>query len=514
MTSQHVHGLGPREYGEGEEHLGGQSVEELLGGAHPRLLSVDSVTPELAGVLTYARMVTDGLVFVYALDLPDAVRVLTDPDVQRVDPQTLGAAAYRNLMAVPAEHEEVAVESGAVLHSVHGDSHFVASKVLYLPETVRDLTGDPLPDEGALVAMPSRHHFVYHPLADGSVVDALNSLAAYALGAYEDSGEAALSPRVHWWHRGRMVSLSRIDHDARTFSLDPPEHLLAVMTGLLRLDRSGRLATRASARAMPPSSAELARTTTQLIADLGQDEARPGEAFGAAMALALTQCAADPHAALPETWNAWATSVRLGSAWFTGAQAQECHLGEDLVAPLPALPAEPPADARAWLDALYLALVCRQWERIGRLCHVPLDRLREDDSVDEYVLHWVDTLQSFFSGRPMDDTVGRLLDTMRAAAPDAVTHAPMDYVHRIDYAPVALFHAVIAADHDAFTRTLAEAVEQHAAHWGDSRAPRAVVALGPLAMASLAHDYDFPLAPGLPYLPTYLLNRERVEDIL
>ncbi|MER7408586.1 hypothetical protein ABT373_40695 [Streptomyces sp. NPDC000070] len=60
--------------------------------------------------------------------------------------------------------------------------------------------------------------------------------------------------------------------------------------------------------------------------------------------------------------------TRLGSALFTGAPSQECRLGEDRVRQLPALPAEPPADARAWLDALYLGIVCCQTDRVGRLC--------------------------------------------------------------------------------------------------------------------------------------------------
>ncbi|MFJ9848076.1 Imm49 family immunity protein [Streptomyces sp. NPDC101150] len=50
-------------------------------------------------------------------------------------------------------------------------------------------------------------------------------------------------------------------------------------------------------------------------------------------------------------------------------------------------------------------------------------------------------------------------------------------------------------------------------YWGDSAAPRARVALGPLAMASLAYDYGFPFETKQPYLPKYLLNRERIETI-
>lgn len=64
-------------------------------------------------------------------------------------------------------------------------------------------------------------------------------------------------------------------------------------------------------------------------------------------------------------------------------------------------------------------------------------------------------------------------------------------------------------------RALAEAVAFHRSYRGESAAPRARVALGPLAMAmaSLAYDHGFPVALPQPYLPTYLLNRQRIEEI-
>ncbi|MFI6475448.1 immunity 49 family protein [Streptomyces sp. NPDC050516] len=506
MTSQHMHESGPNASGEGDE-----SVEELLRGAHVRLLALDSLTPEIAGALQYARVVAEGLVFAYALDRPTSVRILTDRDVERVDIEALGAAAYGNLMRVPVEHDEVPVEGGVRLHTVYGDSHFVASQALYLSEAVRQITGEPLPDEGALVVVPSRHNFVYYPITDGSVVDGLNSLAAYALGAYEDGGKTALSPRVYWWHRGRLTSLTAIDPDTRTFSFDLPPRLLALMKSLTRLDRAGRLPTRMAPQA--PQNGELAHFAAELIDGLAQDSARLGEAFSAAVTLAHARCADDPQAAHVDTWYAWATAVQLGCARFTGAEPQECHLGEDLVASLPALDAEPPADARGWLDALYLAVVCRKMDRIRRLCDVPLERLREDDSVDAYVLHWIDTLQTYLSNGPMDDTVQALTATMKASMPDVVTHAPMDFMNQIDYQPVALFHRLITADHTGFAATLTEALKDHADFWGTSTAPRARVALGPLAMASLAFDWDIPFDRQQAHLPTYLLNRERIEDI-
>ncbi|MET9886484.1 immunity 49 family protein [Streptomyces sp. NPDC006430] len=489
---------------------GGESAEELLRGASARLLPVESLTPEMAGNLRYARVVADGLVFAYALDGPTSVRVLTDEDVERAGLQDLGRAAYANLMRVPVTHEDVPIEGRATLHSVYGDSHFVASKALYLSELARQVTGASLPDAGALVVVPTRHLLAYHPIADGSVVDAVNDLASYALGAYED-GPGALSPRVYWWHKGALTSLTVIDEDTRTFSLQPPQQLLGLMKGLVRLDRAGRIATRTADRA--PDIAGLTRTTAESMARLAQDPSGLGDVFASALALAHAHCATDPDVSHIATWDAWATALQLGSALFTGAPPTQCHLAEDHVGQLPATPADPPADARAWLDALYLAIVCREHDRVARLCRVPLETLRQDDSVDAYVLHWIDTLQTYFSDSSMDAVVEKLLATMQTSMPDALTHAPDDFVNRIDFQPVALFHRLIARDHDAFGKALAEALAEHGGYWGGSAAPRARAALGPLAMACLAHDHGYPVDPAQPHLPKYLLNRERIETI-
>ncbi|WP_309140400.1 Imm49 family immunity protein [Streptomyces sp. PKU-EA00015] len=489
---------------------GDESAEELLHGVHARLLPTESFTPDLVGAMRYARQVADGLVFAYALDRPTSVRILTDPDVERAGLQELGEAAYANLMRVPVEYEEVTIEGHALLHSVYGDSPFVASKALFLSELARQVTGEPLPDAGALVAVPTRHLLAFHPITDGSVADAINDLAAYAYRAHQD-GPGSLSPRVYWWHRGALTSLTVIDDETRTFSLQPPPELYGVMKGLVRLDRAGRLADRATAEA--PDIDKLTQTTVEATAGLAQDPAGLGDAFGSALALAHAHCAADPDVARIEGWDAWAAAVQLGSALFTGAQPQECHLGEDLVRQLPAISAEPPADARAWLDAFYVSVVCRQRDRVNRLCRVPLEVLRRDDSVDEYVLHWIDTLQTYWSESPMDDVVEKLIATMKASAPEGVTRAPKDFVDLIDYQPAALFHRLITRDHDAFAEALTEALAHHATYWGESAAPRSRVALGPLAMASLAYDAGFPVEAKQPYLPTYLLNRERIEDI-
>ncbi|MFF9051989.1 immunity 49 family protein [Streptomyces erythrochromogenes] len=491
---------------------GGESVEELLRGVHARLLPVGLITPEVAGGMRYARIVADELVFAYAFDGPTSVRSLTDGDVERVGIEELGQAAYANLMRVPVTHEEISLEGRATLQSVFGDSHFVASKALYLGELARQVTSASLPSAGALVVVPTRHLLAFHPIADGSVVEALNDLAMYALGAYED-GPGPLSPRVYWWHQGGLTSLTVVDEDTRTLSLKPPQELLALMKGLVGLDRAGRIA-HPSADRPAPDPADLTRTTVESVARLAEDPSGLGDAFASALALAHVRCIADPVASELVTWDAWETAVRLGSALFTGSESEQWYLGEENTLRLPAASAAPPADARAWLDAVYLALACRAHDRVARLCGVPLETLRQDDTVDAYVLHWVDTLQTCLSGGAGDAVVEKLLATVQASLPEKLTHSPDGFVNRVDYQPVELFHRLFTRDHEAFGAALTEALAEHGGYWAESAAPRARVALGPLAMACLAHDQGFPIDPErLPHLPRYLVDGKRIEDI-
>lgn len=444
---------------------GSESAEELLSGVHARLLPAESLPPEAVGSMRYARMIADGLVFAYALDTPDLVRSLTDSDVERAGAQALGKAAYENLMRVPVQHDEVPVEGGAVLHTVYGDSFFVASKALYLNEVARQVTGAPLPRAGALVAVPTRHNLVFHPIADGSVVDALNSLATYALGAYQD-GSGPLSPRVYWWHRGGLTSLTVIDHDTRTFSLQPPPHLLAMMKGLTQLDRAGRLNTRGAAQA--PGLPELTTATADLPARAAENPSALSDAFASAVALAHARCAArtccPPGTPGPRPSSS-ARPCSPAPARRSAASARISSAGCPRHRPHPR-----PTPAPGWTPSTWPPSAARRtgspacarsrWTGCAR-----------DDAVDAYVLHWIDTLRAYILRAPMNDVVDKLTATLQTSLPQELTHAPADYVDLVDHPPAALFHRILTRDPRAFIRALTEALAHHTAYWGSSPAP-------------------------------------------
>ncbi|MEU9120145.1 immunity 49 family protein [Streptomyces sp. NPDC048506] len=482
---------------------GGEGAEELLRQSYLRLLPADTFPADAAGHFRYARPVAEDLVMALALDTPTSIRILTDTDVARAGLDKLWAAGRMNLLGEPVEHVEVRGPSGALLHSVGGDSHFVASKALVLPELARAVTGQELPEAGALVAVPNRHLLAFHPIIDGTVVDAVNDLAAYALGAYED-GPGSLTPRLYWWHQSRLVCLTVFDHESRSLSVQPPQELLELMKKLRGEQEN-------PAGSPTAGIEQLACAVGDFTGRLEQDPSSLGDAFAAALTVAHARCADDPDAAMLETWEAWVTAMQIGSAMFATTLAREgtveCRVS-DRVLTLPATGPAPYADARAWLDAFWLALVCREMDRLTLLSQVPLDDLRRASAQDDYVFHWIDTLQSHWLRQPMDDIVPKLLATMETSHPHVATRTPKVFLDLVDYQPVALFHRLITNDHAAFAEAFTEALAHHDRYWnGSTNDPRSRVALGPLAMACLAHDWDFPVDTASPYLPKYLLNR-------
>ncbi|WNF28521.1 immunity 49 family protein [Streptomyces sp. C11-1] len=480
---------------------GGESAEELLSRTVLRLLPTEALAADERAGFRYAWQPADHLMTVLALDAPDTVRMLTDADVERAGLDALKAAGRANLLAEPVEHEEIRTPSGALLHSVHGDSHFVASKALVLADLARALTGRDLPEAGALVVVPTRHLLAFHPIVDATAVGAVNDLGMYALGAYED-GPGSLNPLLYWWRRDELVCLTSFDEQTRAMRVVPPPELMDLMRSL-HAEQPAAAAT--------PSAGELHAELRGLTDKLPQDPAGLPEAFDAAVAHAHARCADDPDAAELETWEAWVLAMQLGDALFATSVAREgevaCRVGDRVIA-LPATGPSPHANGRTWLTAFWFALVCREGDRLSRLAHVPLNDLRQaDPSQDAYLFHWIETLQTYWLGQSLDDVVQKLIATMETSDPKVATRTAPDLLNLIDHQPAALFHRLITRNHGAFAETLTESVTHHDRYWTASPDPRAHVALGPLALACLAHDGDFPVDATLPRLPKHLISR-------
>ncbi|MGW7271232.1 immunity 49 family protein [Streptomyces sp. NPDC054864] len=224
------------------------------------------------------------------------------------------------------------------------------------------------------------------------------------------------------------------------------------------------------------------------------------------------RCVIDPRAAALETWEATVSAMQLGSALFavTGVSegTVECRIDRE-VRSLRAIGPLSTADAGTWLQAFWLAVICREQGRMTELCEIPLDRLRApQEQYDEYIYHWVDTLQTYWLRRP--GLVEKLTDTFRASDPTVAHVAPRDLLDGILYPPINLFYRFVTKDEEGFSQALAEALKLHQAYWtlneDRSNDIDGSIALGPLAIACLAYDGEIPIEVESAYLPKHLLE--------
>jgi Fe-S-cluster formation regulator IscX/YfhJ len=270
-----------------------------------------------------------------------------------------------------------------------------------------------------------------------------------------------------------------------------------------------------------PDTLDALTETTDWILDefAGSPVLRP-QALSTTLALAQQHCAVDPQAVRFETWEAWVTSMQTGSALFAAATAPEgthvtCRIGKREHI-LPATGPESHLNAGTWVTSFYLAMICRDNDRLRRLAEVPVSLLRDSGAVfDAYIYSWVETLQSFWLGR--QDVGDKLVAAVDATSPEALRYTDADLVSKILYPPMILLYRIIRRDAVEFDKALVDALRQYKAYWtaDEDRATSAdgLVALGPLAMACLARDQGITVDVESEYLPKALLEYAWIGEI-
>ncbi|MFC5803418.1 hypothetical protein [Streptomyces formicae] len=185
--------------------------DQIRAQLYPRVIGSDGLDPETFG---YARPLAPGLCEVLALDLPESVMMLTDEALEPLgDVPRLRERAMDNLRGLPVEgHETIKDAGGMCFEVVVGDSFYTASRVLVLEALVRQVTGQHITPDGALVALPFRHQVAFHVIRDASVIPTLNGMAAFAASGYADT-PGAITPYVYWWRNGTLTQLSDRDED-------------------------------------------------------------------------------------------------------------------------------------------------------------------------------------------------------------------------------------------------------------------------------------------------------------
>ncbi|MGW2621167.1 immunity 49 family protein, partial [Streptomyces sp. NPDC001500] len=130
---------------------------------------------------------------------------------------------------------------------------------------------------------------------------------------------------------------------------------------------------------------EINERTLDYIERLQQHPQSFGLTFSGALSSASLLTLDDPTAKVLETWEAWVMAMQVGSALFAAATAPEgttvpCLIAHE-VRNIPAVGPTHFTDAGTWLDAFWLAVVCRDQARMTALCQVPIETLRASGAV-------------------------------------------------------------------------------------------------------------------------------------
>ncbi|MEW1861604.1 immunity 49 family protein [Streptomyces sp. NPDC088194] len=275
-----------------------------------------------------------------------------------------------------------------------------------------------------------------------------------------------------------------------------------------------------------PDGADYAEFMTEVAKEdlgyLGESPEYFNDALNSADLRVQAQCIIDPVGGSFETWDAVVAAMQVHSAVFASATASgesvECRIGEKMHR-IPAVGPFSVSNAARWVSAFWYAVICREQERMTRLCEVPIELLRESErlggfEIDEYAYHWVDALQRYWLRRP--GFVEALTETVELSHPDVATIADPEALNKLLYQPINLFYRFVKHDVDGFNDALVDALEAHKSYWtaDEDRADKAsgTVPIGVLAVACLAYDGEIPIRVRSDYLPIKLLDRAWVGE--
>jgi hypothetical protein len=253
--------------------------------------------------------------------------------------------------------------------------------------------------------------------------------------------------------------------------------------------------------------------TLEAIEDLSERPAGFGLAFSDAVSTAQLHCLHDPTANKSETWEAWVAAMQVGAALFAAATTTEasvdCRIAHEMRT-IPAVGARHFTNAGNWITAFWLAVICRDQKRMTQLSEVSLDLLRASGAVyDEYIYHWVDTLQTYWTERP--GLGEKFTEAFRGTDPDVLRVADRELMLKLLYPPLELFLQFLQRDAEEFNKALVRALQLHREYWTKDEDRRltteGAVAIGPLAVACLAYDVGMPIEVESEYLPEHLLKR-------
>lgn len=228
--------------------------------------------------------------------------------------------------------------------------------------------------------------------------------------------------------------------------------------------------------------------------------------------VALVRTVGDPGAVMLETWESWLLAMQVHSAVFAATapdlETVTCKIRQE-ERHLATTGPQTYLNANTWLDAFYLAMICREAARLDMLARIPVSLLRDfGGALDEYTYAWVETLQSFWLHR--DDLRTHLIRAVDLSAPEQARVVDAEEMSKLRYPPIIMLYHYLRGDLASFNEALADAVRWHKEYWtaDEDRASNilGVVALGPLAIACLAKANGVTVETESGYLPEALLD--------
>ncbi|HEX4454741.1 MAG TPA: immunity 49 family protein [Kofleriaceae bacterium] len=178
-------------------------------------------------------------------------------------------------------------------------------------------------------------------------------------------------------------------------------------------------------------------------------------------------------------------------------------LGDGRRAILPNIGVTGDTSVDRWLTGFYAACVVRDEAALLRFATTPVADLRRSTTrADNCMFLWVEVLQSWQTSAP--ETAAKLRAALEATDPARLQISDSNYILNILVPVMQLLFRVIEGDAAAFDDALQFAVERHKKYWGSAKHhndPEGFIALGPLAMMSLARDAGIAVDPASDYLP-------------
>ena len=168
----------------------------------------------------------------------------------------------------------------------------------------------------------------------------------------------------------------------------------------------------------------------------------------------------------------------------------------------------PAHNEHRWLTGFFLATAVRDRRIQDLLCAVPAERIHDPRGhAPAYMLPFVETLRALHLGSGA--AAAQCADAQQQISQPTGDGEERRMAALLDGPTIELCRRIVHSDYNGFQATLIQALQFHGMYWShdaESRnAPMGALALGPLAMACLAHDHGVDITVRSDYLPQRLI---------